>query len=154
MLAGAIGSMPGSNGIVTDAKAQLRPDAVRKIIKYGPFTLPGNKGEAKMDGGHAHGSGGMGMSGAPAAPPKTGHEGMNMGGAPPAKPKGGADPLAALGSGKPMDPNGVGLVKRLSTGICKDCTVLAGRTRVVYANGTLAELVRLPLDCYHCSDHC
>jgi hypothetical protein len=143
MLSGMVGLMPGTNGVVTDAKAQLRPDATRKIIKYGPFTLPPNKdtGEPKMEGGHAHGSGGSGMSmsgASPAAAPKSG------GSAPPAIPKSGggvADSGASsLLSSKPMDPNGVGVVKRLSTGMCKDCTVLAGKTTVVYANGTKAEL--------------
>jgi hypothetical protein len=123
-LSGMAGKMPGSDGVVTDAKAQIRPDATRKIVRYGPFTLPPNKDTdaPKMEGGHAHGSG---------------ESSMSMGGATTPKSGGGA---AEFLSNKPMDPNGVGVVKRLSTGICKDCTVLAGKTTVVYANGTKAEL--------------
>jgi hypothetical protein len=142
MLSGVVASMPGADGVVTDAKAQLRPDATRRIIRYGPFTLPPNQDTdaPKMEGGHSHGSGGGGMSmggATPAALPKS------EGGAPPTNPKsGGGQASATLGllTGKPMDPNGVGMVKRLSTGMCKDCTVLAGKTTVVYANGTKAEL--------------
>jgi hypothetical protein len=39
---------------------------------------------------------------------------------------------------KPMDPNGYGFIRRLSSGICKNCTVLAGRTSVTFENGTEA----------------
>jgi hypothetical protein len=34
-----------------------------------------------------------------------------------------------------MDPNGFGFLKRLSSGVCKDCTMLAGKTRVVSEAG-------------------
>jgi hypothetical protein len=126
MLSSVIGLMPGTNGVVQDAKAQLRPDAKRIIIKYGPFTLPGNKvwklqslfchyeanlrqdAEAPKEAGHAHGSGGS-MGSMP---------GMSE----PAKPKSGggfADVLGSLAGSKPMDPNGVGVVKRLATGMPK-----------------------------------
>lgn len=128
MLGSVIGLLPGTNGIVTDAKAQLRPDAKRTIIKYGPFTLTANKEvEApKMDGSHSHGGGG----------------GMSTATTPPKKESGGLSDLLASFSaaGKPMDPNGVGIVKRLATGMCKNCTVLAGKTTVVYVNGTKADL--------------
>jgi hypothetical protein len=120
VLSGIAGLMPSTKGVVTEAKAKLRPDASRRIIKYGPFTLPGNKESdaPKMEGGHAHGSGG------------------SMGAAPPAAPKSGG----SVDPSKPMDPNGVMMVKRLEGGICQECTVLAGRTSVVYGNGTKAEL--------------
>lgn len=68
-------------------------------------------------GGHSHGS-------APAADK-------------PDTAKGAAGILDLL-KNKPMDPNGIGLVKRLSTGFCKDCTVLSGKVDVVFANGTRA----------------
>jgi hypothetical protein len=124
--------MPGQDGIVTSAKPKLRTTAKRDIIKYGPITLPANKDAdmPKMDGGHSHDMGSMGGSG---GSPKGG------------SPKGGAsggltDMLALISGSKPMDPNGFGLVKRLSTGMCKDCTVLSGKTDVVFENGTRADL--------------
>jgi hypothetical protein len=46
------------------------------------------------------------------------------------------DLIAMLAGTKPMDPNGFGFIKRLSSGICKDCTVLAGKIRVVSESGT------------------
>lgn len=56
----------------------------------------------------------------------------------PAEPKSKLSEMLDMMKNKPMDPNGMGLVKRLSTGFCKDCTVLAGKVDVVFANGTKA----------------
>jgi hypothetical protein len=39
-----------------------------------------------------------------------------------------------------MDPNGYSVAGTLAEGICKDCTVLAGKTDIVFANGTRADL--------------
>jgi len=67
--------------------------------------------------------------------------GMSHGGE---KPAASAAPKSSLGimmdllKNKPMDPNGIGIVKRLSTGFCKDCTVLSGKVDVVFGNGTVA----------------
>jgi hypothetical protein len=88
------------------------------------------------EGGHAHGS----------APPASvggsmgGMAGMSHGGdkPAPATPQTGASQIMNLLKNKPMDPNGIGLVKRLSTGFCKDCTILSGKVDVVFANGTKA----------------
>lgn len=67
-----------------------------------------------------------------------GMAGMSHGGEKPAAPKGGMSQIMDLLKNKPMDPNGIGLVKRLNTGFCKDCTVLSGKVDVVFANGTKA----------------
>jgi hypothetical protein len=39
-----------------------------------------------------------------------------------------------------MDPSGLAFIKTIKTNPCKDCTVLRGSTRVVYANGTKASV--------------
>jgi hypothetical protein len=89
-----------------------------------------------QDGGHAHGS-------APPAPGgglMGGMAGMSHGGDKPAAPPAqtSASQIMDLLKNKPMDPNGIGLVKRLSSGFCKDCTILSGKVDVVFANGTKA----------------
>jgi hypothetical protein len=105
-------------------------------------------------GGHAHGSappapaagGSMasmpGMSGGEKPAAAGGMAGMSHGGEgkPGAEsaPKGSMSTILGLLKNKPMDPNGIGLVKRLSTGFCKDCTVLSGKVDVVFTNGTVA----------------
>ncbi|KAE9982516.1 hypothetical protein EG328_010798 [Venturia inaequalis] len=139
-LMGFAGSMiPAQEGTITSAEPLLRKTAKRDIIRYGPFTLPANKGtDMPAEGGHMHGS-------APPAPSKVGESkgddmpGMAGGGAEkPAAPKSGINQIMDLLKNKPMDPNGLGLVKRLSTGFCKDCTVLSGKVDVVFPNGTKA----------------
>jgi hypothetical protein len=41
---GAIaGSVPGIQPIIIEAPPQIRPDAKRRLLRFGPFTLPPNK---------------------------------------------------------------------------------------------------------------
>jgi hypothetical protein len=47
------------------------------------------------------------------------------------------DMMSTLSGQKPMDPNGFGFIKRLSSGVCKDCTILAGTMRVVSESGKI-----------------
>jgi len=83
-----------------------------------------------------------GMSGGEKPISAGGMAGMSHGGgAKPATqpaPKDSMNQIIDLLKNKPMDPNGIGLVKRLSTGFCKDCTVLSGKVDVVFGNGTVA----------------
>jgi len=60
---------------------------------------------------------------------------MNMG-APGASSGAGAGPSALS---KSMDPNGFSVMKMV-TGFCKDCTLLSGKSDVVFANGTRADI--------------
>ncbi|KAF2404354.1 hypothetical protein EJ06DRAFT_518776 [Trichodelitschia bisporula] len=134
MLGMAAKLMPAANGIVIEEKSSLKVAGIkRQLIRYGPFTIPGNKDGAappSPEAGHNHGGGDM--------------PGMSMGGAAPAAPKaaggGFGDTLSLLAGQKPMDPNGWSTTKRLATGLCKDCTVLSGKTTVVFENGTRADL--------------
>jgi hypothetical protein len=41
-----------------------------------------------------------------------------------------------------MDPNGINVVRRIDGGFCKDCTVLAGKTTIVFENGTRADITK------------
>jgi hypothetical protein len=47
-----------------------------------------------------------------------------------------------LTSPKPMDPNGIDVLKRVGGGFCKNCTVIAGKTTIVFENGTRADITR------------
>jgi hypothetical protein len=51
---------------------------------------------------------------------------------------GGPSGLDALQNG--MDPNGISFVRNVNGGICTDCTVLATKADVVFANGTRADI--------------
>ena len=60
-------------------------------------------------------------------------------GAPAAPSAGGAGLSALTQLSKPMDPNGLSVMKMV-TGFCKDCTLLSGKSDVVFANGTRADI--------------
>jgi hypothetical protein len=47
-----------------------------------------------------------------------------------------------VSSTKPMDPNGINVVRRIDGGFCKNCTVLAGKTTIVFENGTRADITK------------
>jgi hypothetical protein len=64
--------------------------------------------------------------------------GSGGGGAPP-KP---IDVGALLSSGKPMDPAGFLTTRRIQGGFCSDCTVLAGKTTTVFADGSRATIAQ------------
>lgn len=94
----------------------MRKDAKRQIVRYGLFTLPPAK-NTSISGAHA------------------GHA------APESKGKGTLlDILGGAMAQKPMDPNGVALVKRSKPVFCKYCTVLAGEVRVVFEDGSKADV--------------
>jgi hypothetical protein len=101
---------------IKEIKPKIRATATRKLMRYGPFTLPANKDDPanapKMGEGHgAHPSG-----------PST------------------INPADILLGVKGMDPNGINYAKMLAEGsFCTDCTVLGGRLDIVFANGTRAE---------------
>ena len=117
MLSGLALMAPAIEGVVRSAKSQLRKEATRQVIRYGPFGLLAAKNTSGPAAGHAHG----GSSESPAA---GGAMGSALGG------------LAGLA--KPMDPNGIGVLKRLKTGVCKNCTVLTGEINVLFENGSPA----------------
>ena len=122
LLGNLVNSLPPSYIInpshAEETKSKLRQTATRKLVRYGPFVIPPNTGEAKTSTeGHAHGG-----TGAPAM---------------------GADafPLEIFTGQKPMDPNGFSTMRILADGaMCKNCTVLAGRMDVVFENGTRADI--------------
>jgi hypothetical protein len=70
-----------------------------------------------MPGGHSHGGGDM-----------------------PAQPKSGQELGALLSAQKPMDPNGFMTTKRVAGGFCSNCTVIAGKSTVVFENGDKADI--------------
>jgi hypothetical protein len=39
-----------------------------------------------------------------------------------------------------MDPNGMTMAKRLTNGFCKNCTIVAAKTNVIFVNGTRADV--------------
>ncbi|KAF2675179.1 hypothetical protein BT63DRAFT_462626 [Microthyrium microscopicum] len=122
--------LPSQAGTVQTKEGKMRPGSKRAIIKYGPYELPAYKKPtgSKPEGGHAHG----GASG-----DKGGMGGMDMGGPKSGTWEGLVSLLQTMTGNKPMDPNGLGFIKRLSSGVCKDCTVLAGKMNVISENGTV-----------------
>jgi hypothetical protein len=78
------------------------------------------------EGGHGH-SGGGGPGPTATNPNPTAWETLTFA-------------LQTLFAVKPMDPNGFSAFRMLQDSICKDCTVLAGKMDVIFANGTRAGL--------------
>jgi hypothetical protein len=63
------------------------------------------------------------------------------GGSPPA-PKSPPTLGSLLTSPKPMDPNGIDVLRRIMGGFCKNCTVIAGKITIVFENGTRADITQ------------
>src|ERR1700753_642843 len=102
ILTGFTSLVPGLDGTIRDSQPQLRANAKRQIVRYGPFVLPRA----------SNSSGAMSNHGDRKSSP-----GQNFGGSSL------ADLIGAATGSTTMDPNGYTLLKRLKTGFCKDCTV-------------------------------